>query len=315
MHVDAYRLSSLDEVDDLDLDTSLESSVTVVEWGEDKVEGLAEDRLLVRIERPTGGDVAAGSDCVERHRRAAHRHGDAPSVRAGPASTSARCSRRRWRRDAARARHVVGGDHRGAARRDVGRRRGDRARCAVARRAAGADHRPRAARRRRRGRRPHARRRGCRSRTVHRAAGRARDRTRDGGGARADGVRRVLARRPRGGGAGHGCGRRPVRRGHRRAAQGGLPRGVRRRGRACRGARRRTARGRRGRARCRTGRRRRCVALPRRVHRPARAAARVGRRGWRRAPSRVSTPARSCSTRRRCTCGVRTRSRATRASG
>jgi tRNA threonylcarbamoyladenosine biosynthesis protein TsaE len=62
VHVDAYRLASLDEVDDLDLDTSLESSVTVVEWGEDKVEGLAENRLLVRIERPTGGEVAAGSD-------------------------------------------------------------------------------------------------------------------------------------------------------------------------------------------------------------------------------------------------------------
>ena len=59
VHVDAYRLSSLDEVDDLDLDASLESSVTVVEWGEGKVEGLAQDRLLVRIDRPVGG---AGGD-------------------------------------------------------------------------------------------------------------------------------------------------------------------------------------------------------------------------------------------------------------
>jgi tRNA threonylcarbamoyladenosine biosynthesis protein TsaE len=58
VHVDAYRLSSLDEVDDLDLDASLEDSVTVVEWGEGKVEGLAEDRLLVHVERPTG---AAGT--------------------------------------------------------------------------------------------------------------------------------------------------------------------------------------------------------------------------------------------------------------
>lgn len=54
VHVDAYRLSSLDEVDDLDLDASLEDSVTVVEWGEGKVDGLAEDRLLVHVERPTG---------------------------------------------------------------------------------------------------------------------------------------------------------------------------------------------------------------------------------------------------------------------
>ena len=61
VHVDAFRLSSLDEVDDLDLDASLEDSVTVVEWGEGKVEGLAEDRLLVHVERPTG-DAMAGGD-------------------------------------------------------------------------------------------------------------------------------------------------------------------------------------------------------------------------------------------------------------
>ena len=54
VHVDAYRLGSLAEVDDLDLDASLEESVTVVEWGEGKVEGLAEDRLEVEIHRPTG---------------------------------------------------------------------------------------------------------------------------------------------------------------------------------------------------------------------------------------------------------------------
>ena len=65
VHVDAYRLSSLDEVDDLDLDTSLEDSVTVVEWGEGKVEGLAEDRLLVHVQRPVGGDGATGSDIDE----------------------------------------------------------------------------------------------------------------------------------------------------------------------------------------------------------------------------------------------------------
>jgi tRNA threonylcarbamoyladenosine biosynthesis protein TsaE len=63
VHVDAYRLDSLDEVDDLDLDTSLEDSVTVVEWGEGKVEGLAEDRLLVSIERAAGDAV----DDVEDH--------------------------------------------------------------------------------------------------------------------------------------------------------------------------------------------------------------------------------------------------------
>jgi tRNA threonylcarbamoyladenosine biosynthesis protein TsaE len=57
VHVDAYRLGSIAEVDDLDLDASLEDSVTVVEWGDGLVEGLARDRLQVRIERPEEGDV------------------------------------------------------------------------------------------------------------------------------------------------------------------------------------------------------------------------------------------------------------------
>ncbi len=51
VHVDAYRIGSLAEVDDLDLDASLEESVTVVEWGEGKVEGLSGDRLEVTLHR------------------------------------------------------------------------------------------------------------------------------------------------------------------------------------------------------------------------------------------------------------------------
>ncbi|MBG0827783.1 tRNA (adenosine(37)-N6)-threonylcarbamoyltransferase complex ATPase subunit type 1 TsaE [Planomonospora sp. ID67723] len=51
VHVDAYRLGGNLEVDDLDLDASLEESVTLVEWGEGLVEGLAEDRLEVFIDR------------------------------------------------------------------------------------------------------------------------------------------------------------------------------------------------------------------------------------------------------------------------
>ena len=56
VHVDAYRLGSLAEVDDLDLDASLEGSVTVVEWGVGKVEGLSADRLEVTLHR--GNDDA-----------------------------------------------------------------------------------------------------------------------------------------------------------------------------------------------------------------------------------------------------------------
>ncbi|MCD4535704.1 tRNA (adenosine(37)-N6)-threonylcarbamoyltransferase complex ATPase subunit type 1 TsaE [Nocardioides sp. cx-169] len=51
VHVDAYRLGGLEELDDLDLDTSLDEAVTVVEWGEGMAEGLSDSRLEVRITR------------------------------------------------------------------------------------------------------------------------------------------------------------------------------------------------------------------------------------------------------------------------
>ena len=49
VHVDAYRLGSLDEVDDLDLDIDAQSSVTAVEWGSGLVEQLAEARLDIAL--------------------------------------------------------------------------------------------------------------------------------------------------------------------------------------------------------------------------------------------------------------------------
>jgi tRNA threonylcarbamoyladenosine biosynthesis protein TsaE len=51
VHVDAYRLGSLAELDDLDLDTPGPDAVTVVEWGAGIAEGLAEGHLLVTIDR------------------------------------------------------------------------------------------------------------------------------------------------------------------------------------------------------------------------------------------------------------------------
>ena len=51
VHVDAYRLQSVADVDDLDLDASAGDSVTVVEWGQGLVEQLAEEHLEVRLDR------------------------------------------------------------------------------------------------------------------------------------------------------------------------------------------------------------------------------------------------------------------------
>jgi tRNA threonylcarbamoyladenosine biosynthesis protein TsaE len=64
VHADAYRLGGDLEVDDLDLDASVEDSITLVEWGEGLVERLANDRLVVRIER--GADSDDGDERVVR---------------------------------------------------------------------------------------------------------------------------------------------------------------------------------------------------------------------------------------------------------
>lgn len=56
VHVDAFRLGSLAEIDDLDLDASLAESITVVEWGRGLVEDLAPAWLEVVITRSRGGD-------------------------------------------------------------------------------------------------------------------------------------------------------------------------------------------------------------------------------------------------------------------
>ena len=57
VHADAYRLGSVGEVDDLDLDTDVGRAVTVVEWGTGLAEPLAEDRLEITIQPDQDGDV------------------------------------------------------------------------------------------------------------------------------------------------------------------------------------------------------------------------------------------------------------------
>jgi tRNA threonylcarbamoyladenosine biosynthesis protein TsaE len=72
VHVDAYRLGSLVEVDDLDLDVDVVDSVTVVEWGAGLVEQLADSYLEVRLVRDPDSDVrtaeftAHGGDWADR---------------------------------------------------------------------------------------------------------------------------------------------------------------------------------------------------------------------------------------------------------
>jgi tRNA threonylcarbamoyladenosine biosynthesis protein TsaE len=80
VHVDAYRLGAVPdpraEVDDLDLDASVDESVTIVEWGEGLVEQLVDAYLEVRIDRhddesrvvdlvPHSGDWAARLSTID----------------------------------------------------------------------------------------------------------------------------------------------------------------------------------------------------------------------------------------------------------
>lgn len=60
VHVDAYRLSSPGEIDDIDLENTMESAVTVVEWGVDRVEHLCASRLEIELVRAVGGDRVPG---------------------------------------------------------------------------------------------------------------------------------------------------------------------------------------------------------------------------------------------------------------
>jgi len=75
VHVDAYRLGSLDEVDDLDLDISMDDSVTVIEWGAGRGEQLSDARLEITLARQADSETRTvelnpiGGDWAERVER------------------------------------------------------------------------------------------------------------------------------------------------------------------------------------------------------------------------------------------------------
>lgn len=51
VHVDAYRLTGAVELDDLDLDTDLDTAAVVVEWGAGVAEQLSQQRLTIELDR------------------------------------------------------------------------------------------------------------------------------------------------------------------------------------------------------------------------------------------------------------------------
>lgn len=74
IHVDAYRIEDALDMETIDLDTELEHSITVVEWGAGKVEALAEQRFEVQLSDLNEGEgrsirvLATGADAEARLR-------------------------------------------------------------------------------------------------------------------------------------------------------------------------------------------------------------------------------------------------------
>lgn len=60
VHVDAYRLASAVELDDLDIDFA--GSIVIVEWGDGLLDGVSDSWLRIDIERPHGGDESAEAE-------------------------------------------------------------------------------------------------------------------------------------------------------------------------------------------------------------------------------------------------------------
>lgn len=65
VHVDAYRLSSAAELDDLDID--FKNSITVVEWGKGYTDGIANRWLEIEIERDHTGESEVRKVTVSEH--------------------------------------------------------------------------------------------------------------------------------------------------------------------------------------------------------------------------------------------------------
>ncbi|MHA7177482.1 tRNA (adenosine(37)-N6)-threonylcarbamoyltransferase complex ATPase subunit type 1 TsaE [Arthrobacter sp. Sr24] len=83
VHVDAYRLGSPGEIDDIDLENTMDTSVTVVEWGAQRVEHLAASRLEIELVRAVGGETLSILMPVAAETADAESLGEADSIGAG----------------------------------------------------------------------------------------------------------------------------------------------------------------------------------------------------------------------------------------
>lgn len=83
IHADAYRINGLDDLETLDLDSTIDECVTIVEWGEGKTEAMSDTRLEVDVTRPIGGAAQQDGNVIDlehmddgRRRISFHPHGN-----------------------------------------------------------------------------------------------------------------------------------------------------------------------------------------------------------------------------------------------
>lgn len=65
IHADAYRITDLNDLETLDLDSSLDEAVTVVEWGEGKTEAMSPERLVIDVRRAEGGQACRDGHVID----------------------------------------------------------------------------------------------------------------------------------------------------------------------------------------------------------------------------------------------------------
>ena len=65
IHADAYRIRDLDDLETLDLDSTIDQAVTVVEWGEGKPEAMSDARLEIEVRRASGGQAARVGNAID----------------------------------------------------------------------------------------------------------------------------------------------------------------------------------------------------------------------------------------------------------
>ena len=65
IHADAYRIKDLTDLETLDLDSTLDEAITVIEWGEGKTEQLSGSRLEITINRQQGGSATSDNGVID----------------------------------------------------------------------------------------------------------------------------------------------------------------------------------------------------------------------------------------------------------